>query len=244
MEPRGFFSMAVPAKVLAAALAEDGSRRSRPGAVPDYCFTVDVRRMLYDVKRISFCPTRYWPTVAVASSRGSYGVRGGSLRARRPDSGLVHSDGDRRPSRSTSDGSRYPCLVSSGSRLGLRQHRLRGGQGGRRPPCSGCVVVCPASVALAWRPLHARRAVLHDLDAALSGRLHGRLRRGRGCACPSPPLASRAHWGLWPHRRPLRICRARLHFAYRLRAGAGRRSGSGWRQGRVRCRLIARGGLF
>ena len=28
--------------------------------------------------------------------------------------------------------------------------------------------------------------------------------------------------------------RARLLFAYRLRAGAGRRSGSGWRQGRVR----------
>jgi hypothetical protein len=26
--------------------------------------------MLYDVKRISFCPSRYWPTVAVASSRG------------------------------------------------------------------------------------------------------------------------------------------------------------------------------
>ena len=131
MEPRGIFSMAVPAEVLAAALAEDGSRRSRPGAVPDYiCFTVDGRRMLYDVKRISFCPTRYWPTVAVASSRGSYGVRGGSLRARCPDSGLVHSDGDRRPSRST-DGSRYPRLVPSGSRLGLRQHRLRGVQGGR-----------------------------------------------------------------------------------------------------------------
>ena len=68
MEPRGF--RAVPAEVLAAALAEDGSRRSRPGAVPDYCFTVDGRRMLYDVKRISFCPSRYWPTVAVASSRG------------------------------------------------------------------------------------------------------------------------------------------------------------------------------
>ena len=47
--------------------------------------------------------------------------------------------------------------------------------------------------------LHARRAVLHDLDAALSGRLrHGR------CACPPPPLASRAHRGLWPLRRPLR----------------------------------------
>ena len=85
---------------------------------------------------------------------------------------------------------------------------LAGVQGGRRPPCSGCVVVSPASVALAWRPLHARRAVFHDLDAALSGRL----RRGRS-ACPPPPLASRAHRGLWPHRRPLRICRARLHFA-------------------------------
>ena len=97
-------------------------------------------------------------------------------------------------------------------------------------PCSGCVVVSPASVALAWRPLHARRAVLHDLDAALSGRL----RRGRCACCPPPPLASRAHRGLWPLRRPLRICRARLHFADRLRAGAGRRSGSGWRQGRIR----------
>ena len=75
------------------------------------------------------------------------------------------------------------------------------------------------------------RAVLHDLDAAHSGRL----RRGR-CACPPPPLASRAHRGHWPHRRPLRICRARafIYFADRLRAGAGRRSGSGWRQGRVR----------
>ena len=50
--------------VLAAALAEDGSRRSRPGAVSDYCFTVDGRRMLYDVKRISFCPSRYWRDVS------------------------------------------------------------------------------------------------------------------------------------------------------------------------------------
>ena len=57
-------SMAVPAEVLAAALAEDGSRRSRPGAVSDYCFTVDGRRMLYDVKRISFCPSRYWRDVS------------------------------------------------------------------------------------------------------------------------------------------------------------------------------------
>jgi hypothetical protein len=34
MEPRGIFSMTVPAEVLAAALAEDaGSRRSRPLAL-------------------------------------------------------------------------------------------------------------------------------------------------------------------------------------------------------------------
>ena len=67
--------------------------------------------------------------------------------------------------------SRYPVIlrfVPSGSRLGLWQHRLRGVQGGQRPPCSGCVVVSPASVALARRPLHARCAVLHDLDAAVS----------------------------------------------------------------------------
>ena len=52
MEPRGIssgiFSMAVPAEVLAAALAEDGSGRSRPGAVPDYCFMVVGRRMRND----------------------------------------------------------------------------------------------------------------------------------------------------------------------------------------------------
>ena len=63
MEPRGIFSMVVPAEVLAASLAEDGSRRSRPGAVPDYCFTVDGCRMLYDIKRISFCPSRVCPCV-------------------------------------------------------------------------------------------------------------------------------------------------------------------------------------
>ncbi len=38
---------------------------------------------------------------------------------------LVHSDGDRRPSRGT-DGSRYPRFVPSSSRPGLWQHRLRG----------------------------------------------------------------------------------------------------------------------
>jgi hypothetical protein len=42
-----------------------------PGAVPDYfLITVDGRRMLKNVKRISFCSSHYWPTVAVASSRG------------------------------------------------------------------------------------------------------------------------------------------------------------------------------
>ena len=45
--------------------------------------------------------------------------------------------------------------TGTGSRLGLRQHRLRGVQGGRRPPCSGCVVVSPASVGQ-WRSLGAR----------------------------------------------------------------------------------------
>ena len=48
-----------------------------PGTVP-----VDGRRMLYDVKRISFCPSRYWPTVAVASSRGGpLEYRASSVRA-------------------------------------------------------------------------------------------------------------------------------------------------------------------
>ena len=154
MEPRGIFSMAVPAEVLAAALAEDRSRRSRPGAVPDYCFTADGRRMLYDVKRISFCPSRYWPTVAVASSRGGALEYRASLVRTEYEAGrrqllrsmpaqLPGTDGrGRRPSRST-DGSRYPRLVSSGSRLGLRQHCLRGVQGGWRPPCSGALLNRP-----------------------------------------------------------------------------------------------------
>ena len=57
-------------------------------------------------------------------------------------------------------------LVPSGSRLGLRQHRLRGVQGGRRPPCSGCVVVSPASVALVepWP-----RQLDRKLDSYLTG---------------------------------------------------------------------------
>ena len=181
----------VPAEVLAAALAEDGSRRSWPGAVPDYCFTADGRRMLYDVKRISFCPTRYWPTVAVASSRGGALEYRASLDRTEYEAAASALDARtaawyiRTGTAVPVEGSRYPRLVPSGSRLGLRQHRLRGVQGGRHPPCSGCVVVSPAPVALARRPLHARRAVLHDLDATLSGRL----RRGRRSR-PSPPLAS------------------------------------------------------
>jgi len=101
----------------------------------------------------------------------------------------------------------------------------------RLSPRYRCPVCFPAPgvfLPVARRPFHARRAVLHDLDAALPGRL----RRGR-CACPPPPLAPRAYRGFRPHRRPLRVCRTRLHFADRLRAGAGRRSGSGRRQGRV-----------
>jgi len=109
-------------------------------------------------------------------------------------------------------------LAGGPGRLASSLPRLRR----RQPSVSG-------TVALARRSLHARRAILHDLDAALPGRL----RRGR-CACPPPPLASRAYRGLRPHCRPLRVCRTRLHFADRFRAGAGRRSGSGWRQGRVR----------
>jgi len=79
MEPRGIFSMAVPAEVLAAALADRMLAAVKPsavargpwGAVPDYfLITVDGRRMLKDVKRISFCSSHYWPTVVVASSRG------------------------------------------------------------------------------------------------------------------------------------------------------------------------------
>ena len=111
--------------------------------------------------RVATGPRLQWPLavggrLSIQDIPRSHGVRGGSFRARCPDSGLVQTEhGDRaRPSRST-DGSRYPRLVPSGSRLGLRQ-RLWGIQGGRRPPCSGCVVVSPASVALAWRPLSAR----------------------------------------------------------------------------------------
>ena len=55
--------------------------------------------------------------------------------ARCPDSSLVHSDGDRRPSRGT-DGSRYPRFVPSSSRLGLWQHCSLRGVLSRLPPVS------------------------------------------------------------------------------------------------------------
>ena len=60
--------------------------------------------------------------------------------------------------------------------------------------------------------------------------------------CASTSRVSSSSRRLWPHRRPLRICRARLHliislsFADRLRAGAAARGGalsSGRRPGRV-----------
>ena len=72
-EPRGIFSQAVPAEVLTAMIqeaADEGGRRSRPGAIPDAAIVIGGRRLLYDVKLIRFCPTRYWPTIRVADARG------------------------------------------------------------------------------------------------------------------------------------------------------------------------------
>ena len=69
---------------------------------------------------------------------------------------------------------------------------------------------------------------------------HTKPRRSEGCEASQRPAiwaaspAHRLYRGLLqPHCRPLRVCRTRLHFADRFRAGARRRSGSGWRQGRV-----------
>ena len=114
-----------------------------------------------------------------------------------------------------------------------RGRRLAGGPGRsassllrlrrRQPSVSGaCLAPAPCSTR--------KRAVLHDLDAALPGRL----RRGR-CACPR---LSRLELIGGSGRTACRYASAarafRLQLADRLRAGAGRRSGSGWRQGRVR----------
>ena len=177
---------------------------------------------------------------AVATRPGisrSNGVRGGSFRARCTDSGLVQTDGDRRPSRST-NGSRYPRLVPSDLRLGLWQHRLRGSRDVGvllKPPCSGCVPAS-SSAQRQWRSLGARSmldarsfmiSTLRSQVSFAAAVAHSRLRLSRleliGCSGRT----------LWPHRRPLRVCRARLHFADRLRAGAGRRSGRGAGGGRV-----------
>ena len=179
MEPRGIFSMAVPAEVLAAALAEDGSRRSRPGAVPDYCFTVDGRRMLYDIKRLSFCPSRHWPTVAVASSRGvrlSTGhpsfVRSTrrqlprSMPGQRPGTdgwGPPSQSEHRRQSISSPRSLRFAAwssaapLAGGPGRSASSLLRLRRRQPSNQPSVSGARLA-------PGRPLHARRAVLHDLD--------------------------------------------------------------------------------
>ena len=69
----------------------------------------------------------------------------------------------------------------SGSRLGLRQHRLRGVQGGRRPPCSGCA----SSAQRQWRSLGARSmldarslmiSTLRSQVSFATGVAHARLR--------------------------------------------------------------------
>ena len=95
----------------------------------------------------------------------------------------------------------------------------------------------PASVALARRPLHARCAVLHDLDTAVSGQFcrgHWPIAQARLRLSRLELIASSGAPEVQMHRRPLRVCCARIHFANRLRAGAGRRSRSGRRPGRVR----------
>ena len=120
----------------------------------------------------------------------------------------------------------------------------------RRSPCQICNQLAfltshapKTKLETTWlfAPPVSRFTVNKKAQTTGDGALPGRPRRGR-CACPPPPLASRAHRGLWAHRGPLRArvclwCRAgafKLHFADRLRAGTGRRSGSGRRPGRVR----------
>ena len=126
---------------------------------------------------------------------------------------------------------------------------------GAHGPCTRAHGTHELVVALAWRPLHARCAVLHDLDIALVGRL----RRGRvyclGRVAHARRRLSRLEligaWALGAPAAPppaactrVRVCSARLvHFADCLRAGARRRSGStlGAGGGRVG---FAGGGLF
>ena len=90
---------------------------------------------------------------------------------------------------------------------------LAGFQGGRRPPCSGCVVVSPASVALAWRPLQrsmldARSFMISTLRSQVgfaAAVAHARLRLSR--------LELRVEWGFppkvvgfFPIRIPVHSC--------------------------------------
>ena len=156
------------------------------------------------------CPDSLnWPTVAVASSRGGvleyraslvrteYEAAASALRSaldarraalrpgtfgRGPPSQSANPVGDRGRQSITSPRCLWFAAWSSAAplaggpgRSGSSLLRLRRR---RQPSVSG-------TLHSLGRPLHARRAVLHDLDAALAGRL----RRGR-CACPSPPLAS------------------------------------------------------
>ena len=98
---------------------------TRPGFFPQLEHCLGARSFDFDtpdlritcVCRLYSPRTRNWATPfrmrGLLSLREEV-VRGGSFRARCTDSGLVQTDGDRRPSRST-DGSRYPCLVPSGS---------------------------------------------------------------------------------------------------------------------------------
>ena len=149
--------------------------------------------MLYDVKRISFCPTRYWPTVAVASSRGgALEYQASLVRTEYYEAAAASALDARTAAWYIRTGTAVPVGAPTAVDILASFPPVRGlvfgstACGGSREvgvllaQAASSVVVSPASVALAWRPLHARRAVLHDLDASLSGRL----RRGR-CACPS-----------------------------------------------------------
>ena len=90
--------------------------------------------------------------------------------------------------------------------------------------------------ALAWCPLHTRRAVLHDLHAAVSGRFC----RGR-CARPPPPLTSRAVIGRGSGRTAGRYASAARAFISPTAFEQARGGALGAGGGRVG---FAGGGLF
>ena len=246
---------------------------------------------VYDVKRISFCPSRYWPygsrgpassrrVEGAARRRGAlrrltlstqatglwaslvrteYGAagwqhRGSSCRARRARTAAWYRrTGTAAPVLLPQSEHRRPSICSSlqlpsGSRLGLSGStawRLQGVKGGWRPPCSGCVgpTASSSGAQRQWRSigarsmLDARSFMISTLRSQVSfAAAIGPLRKP---ASASHVLSSSRHRGLQKSRctaarRPLRVCCARIHFANRLRAGAGRRSRSGRRPGRVR----------